>query len=51
MVDQIERSCFRRIKLGHSINFELSRIYKIAGALSHHEVYKKNKEVKSIFER
>ena len=50
LLDQIERSRFRRIYLGHAINFKLYRIRKIDGALSHQKVCRKNKEVESIFE-
>ena len=35
----------------YSINFELFRIHKIDGALSHQKVCRKGKEVNSIFEK
>ena len=35
MLGQIEGSFFRKINLVHSINFELYRIRKIDGVLSH----------------
>ena len=41
---------FRRTKPGDSINFELYRIRKIDGALSHQKFFRKDKEMKSIFE-
>ena len=50
MLEQIERSYFSRIKLGHFINFKLYRIRKTDGALSRQRVCRKNKEVKLIFE-
>ena len=49
MLDQIKQRRFQRIKLGHSMNFELYCICKTDGALYHQNVCRKNKEVHLIY--
>ena len=46
MLGQRDRGRFQRVKIGHSINFELYHILEIDGALSQQKVCRKNKEVK-----
>ena len=51
MLDQTERIRFRKIKLVHSTDLELYCIRKIDGVLSHQKLYRKDKEVTSVFQK